>query len=210
MQEEIVVGSPSEVVILRDANLDHPKIRRRAPARQSSAVGSAQELQKDINAAIGIPTFAEVRSNLEKLRPRVPNTVLSEAECDELAKRLHDGFTMAQLEGYLGSLPESMPVTESTELSEVQDDNEQEPALIKQSPWKLGLTSITKRRGSLSAHEDTFKSSVEARKKRLIALLLRKYWKVQTKEDVESTGELELTLPPLEMSLLLGDSTYKL
>lgn len=200
--DSISLGTPSKIVVLRDANLDYSKdvMNRDQNIPEGKEYASAKELLEAVSVAKRFIGVDQVKANLESLRPKSNDSLLSQAECNELASKVREGFTNAQLARYMQDIDKTKKLGSrrtATQDSILPGDK------IGQTEWKLGLLP------GLS-QSDTFPTSVSfrklPRKDQLVMRLFKDYWKIQIREDVESIGQLELGLLPLEMSLLLGDS----
>lgn len=207
----VSLGTPSEIVVLRDANLDDREGRKKPHLDNSVEKGkgneyaSAQTLFESINAEKHFLVAEAVKTNLELLRPETDEALLSRAECDELANQVRAGFTSAQLAQYMhdidnaGTLPSGR---DASHHSIPPHKPRVKAALIGQAKLKLEGASVLVSAAPLPTLDNSRRLP---RKDELVSRLLRDYWKIQIKEDIESIGEWELEVPPLEMSLLLVD-----
>ncbi|KAI9796958.1 MAG: hypothetical protein M1833_005904 [Piccolia ochrophora] len=198
------LGSPSEVILLRDSKRRYPSpVSKDAPETDTPGQRTglnASELWEFIDAETGHTRLEEVVENIYGLRLGEPGSIHKKAELEEAAKVLHRGFKAAQLAHYV----EEHNKTEAWERDVARGGAErQESASAKQSEWMPSTSPFT--------GEDTV--SVESRlyggltrKEAVIWRVIRGCWKLQVKEEVESIGELELTVEPLQLTVLLNGS----
>ena len=200
------LGKPSEVVVLRDANLDASTVQRKLS--KDERYSSAQELLASIKAEKGLLTYEDVKTNMDRLRPRLDELVLSKAEFDELANKVRDGFTTVQMLRYLDGFKKAEELVSRSDVGDsgdVRHDGDGE-MLIQQTEWRPGTTPFNQdEQGRPKLEKPRYRS----RKEKLASRVLRNCWKVQIEEVVESMGELELTLSPLGISLLLRDGKFQ-
>ncbi|KAI9794541.1 MAG: hypothetical protein M1816_004428 [Peltula sp. TS41687] len=197
------LGKPSKIVLLRDANLEYPKEvskpDQHAPDEKEKGYTSATELLEAVDAAKTLIGFEQVKTNLEQLRPKSDKAVLSQVECNELAEKVREGFTSTQLGRYMHDLDKSRKLASRRETSQ---ESMRHHSQMSQTEWTLGVTRTLDPSITLSNSGNAHKPS---KRDGLVSRLFRDYWNIQIREELESIGELELILPPLEMSLLLGD-----
>ncbi|KAK3047853.1 hypothetical protein LTS18_013054, partial [Coniosporium uncinatum] len=105
------LGEPSEVIVLRDANIDAP--RRQSGSQDGQREKESPSINEDILGSISqekdAPEQEAVDEQLEGLRPSQEDgatnesVVLSQGEFGVLFKEIHDGFTKEQLGKYVAS-----------------------------------------------------------------------------------------------------------
>ncbi|OCL08393.1 hypothetical protein AOQ84DRAFT_340442 [Glonium stellatum] len=202
------LGAPAEVIILRDAERDD--VTEDVPTPQETKEGKALK-QEEILASLQDermpPAQDEVNKQIESLRPQPAlspdeHIYLSQAEFQKLYSLLYDGFTLKQLSNYFASCT---GVTKDNVKGEILQ------GLIKgsskgkrpahQSEWRPGTSPIAKRLpggniGMLRKRQGPVGKYI------LADQILRKAWDIVLLEEIESLGELEISLKRWQLSLL--------
>jgi len=204
------LGEPSEVIVLRDANIDAPKRQpnledgrreKEPPSINDDILGSISQ-EKDV------PEQEAVDEQLEGLRPSQEHeatnetVVLSQGEFDVLFKKIHDGFTKEQLGKYVASR-QSMRGLGKTEAKTLRGKKFREfmYEASKKSVWMSGVSPVEQRlpRGPW-AHAVTKKESPKAK---LADRIMRMIWGIEVAEEIEQTGELEVQFERWRLDLLV-------
>ena len=223
------LGQPAEILILRDW---HMKTRayeksvqeRELPVKESDfGVGlSPSDILDTLAAERGIIDSDGVCQNIQSLREAWlsklggTRTLPTDAQYNELAKALLDGFTTRQLETYLAF----------TKLS----DRPQPESIQRQYfsagctlyPWVPGSTPFPA--GALSRLNSTNPTTVEyhaglipgaanenlhlTKKQALVGTILRRAWSLRTKEELQTVGELDMQIRSLHLDVLLNHSMF--
>ena len=137
----------------------------------------------------------DVNTNIEVLRLN-PATVLSQEAFSKMAAELCKGFTTAQLTGYIHAFEAKQPPKYPAKMKGPANLEETEwtPRAVSKliPPVEVGVTPVAVRNVT--------------KKLRLAERVLRRCWGVQTEEEYESIGQIELCLRHHELSLLLRES----
>jgi len=202
------LGTPAEVIILRDA--EHDDVREdftKAPETKKGKALKQEEILASLQDEKTTPAQDEVNKQIESLRPQPPldpdeHTYLSQVEFQKLYSLLYDGFTLKQLSNYFASC---------TGVAKDGVEDEMLQGLIKgtskgkkpahQSEWRPGTSPIDKRlpEGNIGALR---KKQGPVGKYILADQILRKAWDIILLEEIESLGELEVSLKHWQLSLL--------
>ncbi|KAI9823092.1 MAG: hypothetical protein M1826_000296 [Phylliscum demangeonii] len=200
------LGAQTDIVVLR--NVDLPPLSRIEPAH--SAAPRRSEHAKKVEPVSALDVVAALKSekeslrdedvtaNIERLLDKRRDQVLSEDGFNELAAQLRDGFTSAQLAQYIRAYKGERRSMAS--MKELRWTNEESIGL-QYASWRPGVTSFDgigdgrRKLAGLAGHE----------KDRLVTTILNRCWNVLSSEVVGSSGELDITLAPLQVSLLLDD-----
>ncbi|SLM35597.1 Zinc finger, C2H2 [Lasallia pustulata] len=193
------------------------------PVKESEFEGSLSpsEILDTLAAERGIIDSEGVCQNIQSLKDTWLSklegtcTLPTDAQYNELAKALLDGFTLPQLETYLAS----------TKLF----DKPQSESLPKRYssvdcilyPWVPGSTPFPA--GALSRLDPTSPTTLKyqaglipgaanenlhlTEKQAVVGTILRRAWSLRTKEELQSVGELDMQIQPLHFDLLLNHRT---
>lgn len=221
------LGQPAEILILRDWHMkkrayEKPAQDEELPVKESEFEGSLSpsEILDTLAAERGIIDSEGVCQNIQSLKDTWLSklegtcTLPTDAQYNELAKALLDGFTLPQLETYLAS----------TKLF----DKPQSESLPKRYssvdcilyPWVPGSTPFPA--GALSRLDPTSPTTLKyqaglipgaanenlhlTEKQAVVGTILRRAWSLRTKEELQSVGELDMQIQPLHFDLLLNHS----
>lgn len=214
------LGEPSEIIVLREADLDRPdKEEDEEPQdlkKSSDADGhpsvSMEEILESIKDGKTAPSQDVVNNDLEALRSQTSwgeagsPTKLPFQEYIKLRQKVFDSYSTKQLWGYLLHL-ENNAKGRSTSRSATA---RREKSGITRSQW---VPAYSPRQTRLPS-EDTFKAKREllSKKVKLVDKILRSHWKAETEGE---QGQLELTLRRWQLELLSaggmsGASTFRL
>ncbi|OCK76695.1 hypothetical protein K432DRAFT_428534 [Lepidopterella palustris CBS 459.81] len=221
------LGAPSEIIVLRDVNdntsEDIPELlesKKTEPLKQADILASLQN--ENVTLAEG-----ELNKQIESLRPQHHSSQIdpkdpiyvSQAEFRNIYNSLYNGFTAAQLSRYFA---ESTGVAITGVKKEVLQGlikgvkKEVLQGLIKgvkskqpvyQTAWNPGTSDIAKRLPA--GNVVTQRKGKTATKIILADQILRKCWNVLVLEEIESPGEIEVSMKRWQLSLLSAgvDST---
>lgn len=195
------LGSPSEVVLLRDANISFPKPKAESDPSEDQKQPAVDLLQSFIEGT-GLRTFAEVSSNIDNLRPTSNDSVISKQEFNVLQETLREGFTTSQLAEYIDRFRAARAKIAGTDTVK-ESTTPLRADVLEATEWKLGVTPFGKSRPE--SPEPTITETI-ARKGQLVQQLLIDCWGVQISEEHENLGEIDVKLPPLELSFLINKS----
>ena len=205
------LGDDADILVLRDVGDDASTERNVAPDVIPSAsstpiniLGSLQEERKPI-------TPEEIIQQLDSLRPKThagpdePHYV-NQSTFVRLSRKLLQSFTGPQLSHYYS-------VTKGVERKnvgqQVLDSLKQLQSKAKRpeerSDWHPGTTQIDRRLPGLDVHQTKLKRPIS--KHLIVDQILRDVWKLVLLDEIESPGELELSLKPWQLSLLASTCT---
>jgi hypothetical protein len=188
------LGAPSEVIVLRDAGfLSNP-----LPAMEDLEMPQKVDILAQVQAERGIVTQADVEKNIEHFRPKT-NTI-SWDELQQIQQQLVSGFTISQLVNYIDSREHRPEKVEKQRQAGVQEGSA--GAEIRQTLW---MPQISEPGASFEeSHLRGYDSEAFTHKQRLVLLLLRQCWQLETQEIIDSIGELQIEIPQRELELLIG------
>ena len=222
------LGQPAKILILRDWHMKtraYDKAKRAEELRvEKSEVEdnlSPSEILKTLDAERGIIDSDGVCQNIRRLKEewlsKLGGTRIlpTDAQYNELAKALLDGFTVPQLETYLTS-------TKHFDRTKSEPVQRQYSAGCILYPWVPGSTPFPA--AALSRLNSTDPATVKhqaglvpgaanedlhlTRKQAVVATILRRAWSLRTKEELQTVGELDMQLQPLHLDLLLNHSMF--
>mgnify|MGYP005988338049 CR=1 FL=1 len=174
------LGKRVEALIIKNPN------RLKASKRAATLVSEESEISvTDLRWQDVMPksepedddTSAEVRANLEELRP-VDTDTISQREYDARMATLVDGFTSSQLVWYIGQNQDALQQI---------DDVPAYPCVLRQSRWE-------------SATKDPWDKMKP--KQQLATTIMRSVWKLYKQEEVEGFGRVRVWLPSDTLRLL--------
>ncbi|KZF22173.1 hypothetical protein L228DRAFT_261382 [Xylona heveae TC161] len=196
------LGKPSEVIIFRDAKLG-PRRKRPFSVESDEKYLSGTDLLDSIEAERGLVGEDGVRRNIERNRPPTSSRLIPKTTFNEILKSLQDGFTSSQLLQYINLFPPPLDETQSEGVRDKEKPEKKEEArtkILEMSNWTLG------ERPFLSYPFDIPTASDDSKTKAALATrILRKLWKVEIREEIESIGELYLRLQSSDLAMLLGE-----
>lgn len=218
------LGEPSKVIILKDAGIK-PLPKPSGGHVKQKQVGDTSVRDKPDGASKGIkPSEAEilraiaeennvlgpeeVNRQIEGLKPgqggsRGGRVVLPKDEFDTRASILHDGFTTAQLLGYLDRGMETPFDRMFQELAETEQDEKGAVHRVSRSSWTPGIRPVPQ--GSSNAAQRPHLP----KKMGVVDKILRVNWKIDVLEEIESPGELEISgVQRWQLRLLVAGGTY--
>ncbi|KAJ9637343.1 hypothetical protein H2199_007630 [Coniosporium tulheliwenetii] len=220
------LGEPSKVIILKDAGIK-PLPKPSGGHVKQKQVGDTSVRDKPDGASKGIkPSEAEilraiaeennvlgpeeVNRQIEGLKPgqggsRGGRVVLPKDEFDTRASILHDGFTTAQLLGYLDRGMETPFDRMFQELAETEQDEKGAVHRVSRSSWTPGIRPVPQ--GSSNAAQRPHLP----KKMGVVDKILRVNWKIDVLEEIESPGELEISgVQRWQLRLLVAGEPSKL
>lgn len=200
------LGEPANVILLQDAMLsdsvpyadgvyvngaaqDPKSAGGKAPGSENLTV---TELLAEVEKERGLISQEDVNKNIEALQPR-PATVFSQEGFSMLADELCKGFTAAQLASYIHTFEAQRPPS-SPPLENKASIN------LEQTEWTPMVVPKIKSQQEV----DAVRSMTQ--KRRYVEHVLRRCWSIQTEEEYESIGQLDLFIGHRELSLLLRES----
>ena len=224
------LGKPAEVLRVQDAppRSYEPKWWLMQPKGKDNPSTKEHLTQSDILENViserGIISTARAKENIEALKQEWlseledPTLAPTESEYYKLGKRLNDGFTIEHLLNYINDATEPVP-TDLTDLNRPFRS-----ALLTRTAWRVGMTPFpgdaaqqletlaagTRRQKDASskitytkstlAHES--KHSKDPIKHTLVNKLIRQFWVVKPREELQAIGELDIQLPKAYQELI--------
>jgi hypothetical protein len=205
--------------------------QRQRQQRKHEPLLSAEQLVSSVQAGPSRLDADAVRAELDALRPpRAGNGVLAVEDYEALARKIDEGFTNAQLLGYMRQKREAdaaiaagaAATAASLETTAATAGTSPDETLHHRRPSRAA--SKTSQDGGSGAGS-TFAGAVWKAglvgpdsqrspkryqelvrgKERTVARLLEQHWRLRRADDASLVGQLELRLTPLELSLLLSD-----
>lgn len=222
------LGEPAEILILRDwhiwrrayeqPNQEEEELQLKEPEVEEPL--STSDILDTLAAERGIIDSDGVCQNIQSLKESWlsklggTRTLPTDAQYNELAKALHNGFTIPQLETYLTSTK----VFDRPQPESVQRQYSSASCILY--PWIPGSTPFPA--GALSRLSSTDPTTVKYQaglvpgaakedlrltgKQAVVGTILRRAWSLQTKEELQSMGELDMQIQPLPLDILLNHS----
>ncbi|KAI9679848.1 MAG: hypothetical protein M1817_004862 [Caeruleum heppii] len=202
------LGRPTEVIVLRDQ--DSQYTTEEIPPPQPSDVVpeddgkkmEARDLLASMTVDRGVLSKDDVARNIEKLRGDMegPGRILGRTRWTQLADELFHGFTRLQLQDYLKRSPSVN--------KEVRGHERPKPAggrrvELDQTDWQPGITSFGTPLPRIRKLKTVFE---RGSKMALVEQVIMGCWGLQSQTEVDSIGEVEVSLPPQQLSLLLMES----
>ncbi|KAL8933900.1 MAG: hypothetical protein Q9211_005516 [Gyalolechia sp. 1 TL-2023] len=185
---------------------------------------TSSDILQRVTSERGLVSASRVKENIERLKREWLSTLTqpdlppSESDCYELGRKVHDGFTVKQLLDYINEAGTTL----STSLTDL--NNPFRSALLIRSERRAGVTpfpgNTVKRLQALSAESRnrpgqrssktcTRNSLVYERqdpnvpiKYLLVDKILRQYWNIRSKEELESAGEVDVHIPGAYLELI--------
>lgn len=227
--DALALGQQAEILILRDWHVK--KWAYEQPTQEEEGLLKKPEVEKSLSPSEILDTIAAERGiidsdgicqNIQNLKETWlsklggPHALPTDAQYNELAKALHDGFTVAQLEAYIASIK----LFDRPQPGSFQQRYSSGDCLL--FPWTPGSTHFPA--GALSRLNSTYPIAVKyqaglvpgaakedltlTRKQVVVGTILRRAWSLRTKEELQSTGELDMQIQPLHLDLLLNHSMF--
>jgi hypothetical protein len=205
------LGQPAGVIVLKDAQFEYSE-----PRARSEYIPPTDEVNRiDIAAAVkaehGLVPQNQVDRNIEDHRPQNPLEPISQKEFHSLCRQLDEGFTLNQLQKYIVRYERTHGAGNAAQALE-QEGTVRNESIIRRTAW------MPERSESGEAFEESYMRGYEpekvvvngraisaATRKQIAAIrVLRECWQVDVQEVVESVGEIEFEVGPIEFKLLLG------
>ncbi|ETS84925.1 hypothetical protein PFICI_02950 [Pestalotiopsis fici W106-1] len=196
-----MLGKPAYAIVMKDTG------KYRAKKRPVGLKKSAQKDEmKDIEALLDnrrIPaTEAEVRQNIDELRPPNSELILRQKNFLKLQTNLEEGFLKEQLQQYILSF-QSDPSVEPTTTSSVATQKSEETKLKDQYPWisnavpwmpvdPYGGVAVLHDHSSRLLH--AYLPPDAGPKTRAAVRIMRECWGLQMEEVANGLGEARIRL----------------
>ena len=217
------LGRPAEILVLRN-ELQKALVKRGEKANPGRAditvnnQASSDELLASIDAERGIIGADRVLANIESLRDSWVSNLgdrfgtPTPSEVENLSRKLRDGFTTEQLLQYFHGGSPSGPM---------EIDYDFTSQRYKWSAWTPGRTSFpgnaSSRLRSLKTVGDNSNTAsrggvlMERTKRRpikqiVVDKIMRQLWRLQTEQEKELLGELDVWIQPEHLDLVLNHS----
>jgi hypothetical protein len=211
------LGDDADILVLREiakpaqeeATGDPETIEPSEPIEIPDIVASLQEEGKAV-----IPE--EIYEQVESLRPKSDGGLnephyVKQTTFVKLRKTLMNGFTQPQLIAFYSVAKNirqekvNEGVIKSIKRKQQAGDQEQP---VERSEWQPGTTSITQRLPGVDRHVKIMRYRKNVSKQLLVDRILRDVWNLMLLEEIESPGELELSLQPWQLALLNAGGMY--
>ncbi|KAF1958334.1 hypothetical protein CC80DRAFT_442254 [Byssothecium circinans] len=206
------LGDDAEILVLKEVGDDGPAeesvtpevVLPSDPLNPINIMGSLQEERKPI-------TSEEIVQQLNSLRPKTYAAAnepqyINQSTFIRLSQKLIQSFTRQQLSHYYS-------VTKGVErknvemqvLSSLKESLKKTTRPAERSDWHPGTTQIDRRLPGLDVHRTKSKRPIG--KHLIVDQILRDVWNLVLLEEIESPGEIELSLKPWQLSLLTSGSS---
>lgn len=196
------LGHDAEILVLQELSNSKPDETqtKTEPAELIEVPDILAALQED--RAL---TPKEIYKQIEGLRPYThdnPNEphYIPKRVFKKLDKALQKGFTQKQLKEYYWTAMRKME-------AKINNDGTKEPTTrgpVERSLWQPGVTALKDRVPGLGKKYYQQLWRKDASKKSLTDHILREVWQLVMLEEIEATGELELSLPSGLFELLIA------
>jgi hypothetical protein len=207
------LGTDAEILVLRDVN---PPPEVEEPV-QSPKQAPPEALSADILASLdkegGPVTQDEINKQLDSLRPKSNSAddepeYITVAEYRKLTKTLTEGFNVRQLSKYFAHAKGVGAAKVKKEvLNDLKAAKLPSKRPVGRTRWYPSITSLTERLPRpADVHKTGGKTSLS--KKLLVDQIVRNAWGTVLLEEVESPGEIELTLKPWQIDLLHAGGSF--
>jgi len=194
------LGEPTKVIILRDSRIGDSKPLGNPDFTDGETPDTGNptliELLAKLEAERGLISQEDVNANIEVLRLD-PATILSQEGFSKLADELCKGFTTTQLTGYIHAFEAKQPPKYPAEKIKG-------PANLEEAEWIP--VAVARPNPPIEMSVTSVAVPNLTKKRKLAQRVLRRCWNVQTEEEYESIGQIELRLGHRELSLLLRES----
>jgi hypothetical protein len=202
-----VLGDDAEILVLREVGVDASEV----PVAKSEAIEPTEPLPfPDIAALLQQEhealTPKDIHDRLESLRPK-PATesdephYVSQKTFVKLIRNLTHGFTQQQLSQFYSKAKNVQQQQFHKEvLASLKGETGTAKRPIARSDWQPGTTPITKRLPGIDVVTRFKRAPVS--KQLLVDRIIRDLWKLVPLEEVESRGEIELSLKPWQITML--------
>lgn len=215
------LGKPGEVLLLQQTGTIEKKdsIFQMEEATGNDPDPDNLQMMHRIDDERGRIEPERVTQNLETLKATClqgRSGKVTASRYKKLAKTMHDGFTRSQLCDYLAnSSSTSIPVQQADHLSNPHFTN-----LYTRSSWRSGstffpgdssarLAALRKRlRGSSSQVQSIQNELINknASKRLIVDHILRQRWGLVAKEELHSSGELDIEISKAYLNVILSHS----
>ena len=219
------LGRPAEALIIRSHTATSTKSREKLSPQQTPV--SASELLAQVDAESGVVGAQRVAEHLEELRsswaselPRNRNPTA--VEFHTLKEKIHDGFTRLQLAKYYGK-DEAISAYDlsSSFSSDLYTRSEWCPVigefpgnaaqrLNKMQKFARQRQDTSDTRGVIKPQEglNVAKEFLGVPKSAIVDMILRRRWQIQTVDDEEGPGQIDIWPRPAYLKLLLNHSEH--
>lgn len=198
------LGDDAAILVLKDLE-DAPAEERETPEIVSTTASGSLNIAESLQQEKRPFTPQEIVNQIESLRPEAdaePDEphYISQSTFIKLSRTLLQGFKGRQLLQYYSV---AKGVTKGRVGQQVMDGLKERQSQTKRpterSEWHPGTTQIERRLPGLDVHR-TKRRSVS--KHLLVDQILRDVWNLVPLEEIEASGELELSLKPWQIQLL--------
>jgi hypothetical protein len=211
------LGDDADILVLREiakptqeeTTQEPETIEPSEPTQIPDIVASLQEEGKAV-------TPEEIYEQIETLRPKNDGGLnephyVKQTTFTKLRKTLINGFTQQQLIAFYSVAKnirqEKVNQGVINSIKRKQEPGDQEHS-VERSEWQPGTTSITQRLPGVDRHVKIMRYRKNVSKQLLVDRILRDVWNLVLLEEIESPGELELSLQPWQLTLLRAGGTY--
>jgi hypothetical protein len=202
------LGSDASIIVIRELDDGSKPTSSSDPSEEPSSEVRSRSILASLDQSSGAVNQDEIDKQLDRLRPQTSSDpdepqYISRAEYQKLSAYLHEGFNVKQLSQYFAHCK---GIARSKVKEEVSADLQSIRSTVKQpigkSQWYPGTTPLTSRLPGSGTVVAQSAVSKRMNKSSLVDNILRRGWRVELLEEIESVGELELTLKPWQVILL--------
>lgn len=219
------LGDDADILVLREVGIPQEEPTGTTEAIQDPKDPKTGEEPKpievpDIVASLEeegkAVTPEEIHQQVETLRPGNdgdPNEphYVKQTTFVKLRKTLMKGFTQQQLIIFYSVAKnirqEKVNQGVINSIKRKQEAGDQKGP-VERSEWQPGTTSLTQRLPGVDRHVKILRYRKNVSKQLLVDRILRDVWNLVLLEEIESPGELELSLQPWQLTLLKAGGTY--
>lgn len=208
LHNQKTLGSDASIIVLRelaDGTAAREPSEPSNPPDEAAPEGPSPSILASLKDSTGAVDQKEINQLLDSMRPELSSApgepqYISRADYQRLSAYMCEGFTVKQLSQYFAHCK---GVSQAKANDEVMADLSYTVSTVKKpigkTPWYPGTTPLKARlpgSGLVPTHAKRVNKSL------LADQIVRKGWGAMLLEEIESAGELEVTLKPWQVILL--------
>jgi len=214
------LGDDADILVLREIAELTPEKATESPEEPEKTVSSEAPEIPDIVASLQEEgkdvTPEEIYEQIETLRPKNDSGLdephyVKQTTFVKLRKTLMNGFTHQQLIAFYSVAKnirkEKVKQGVINSIKQKPGSGDQDRS-VERSEWQPGTTDITQRLPGVDRHVKIKRYRKNVSKQLLVDRILRDVWNLMLLEEIESPGELELSLQSWQLALLKAGGTY--
>lgn len=226
------LGAPSEILILRDTDIGNTERKPSVKVWNKRSAASSKEILESLEKEKTVPDRQETIEQIEALRPTngqedgEGGITIPQGQLDRLIEKLNESFIIRQLRLYYEShsnkadqaipkfgrdwknLGKQVKKAEDRRSADVAD----ELRSCTVGVWRPGRWPLEQRLKAVPhhLHSTAVTGSRQTAKLRLIHEIIGRSWRVQSEEDAQAVGQLEVGVKTWQLKLLSGGGNTRL